>query len=317
MTVNFDTRTSPTYGGKGLSSDVTIGEIEKKENYTVTEADINDVAKGKSDKVDSSTATIGMESPKKGTGKAQDAGTVSAQINWDDGNFIPSALLLALFEANKKMRAANLDARNTELNMQVTSLLGQVKDLKDAAAKNYSAAMLQGVMSIVSGTLSMATSAVGLTKAFGASKDLSKFKDNAEFQKEFKKASLDQSFDEQTRLDFKTQASVAKTDMNTLGQQLQQSANLSQAYSAAGSATSTALGATGSTIAAGQTKEASELEAEGKKKEAEATKIAAELQKTNEYAQNAKEQLKATLDLLQAIANAEKAVSDAVVKNMV
>lgn len=316
MTINTDIKTFNLSKSTAIpQDDGTVQGADKKGTFELTEADINDV--GKSKEAGKGAEMAGMAPPKNGAGKAQDAAKVSAMINWDDGNFIPSDLLLALFEANKKMRAANLDARNTELNMQVNSLLGQAKDIKDASQKTYTASLVQGWVSIGSGVVSGVTSSVGLFKSYGASKDLKDFKATTEMRKELKGLSKDTALTENLRLDAKSMSSDFKANLNVTSKKIDQSANITQASSAAGTAIGSMAGGASTVAAAGQTKEASELEAEGKKKEAEATRMAAELQKTNESAQNAKEQLKATLDLIQAIANAEKSVSDSVNKNMV
>lgn len=308
---------------KAYSQPMTVGEggtvtgAEGKKQYEVTDADVNEVGKNTTTESGKSGQTTGMDVPNNRSDKSNGAGKASSLINWDEGNFIPSDLLLKLFEANKKMRAANLDARNTELNMQVSSLMGQVKDIKDAAAKTYTASLIQGWVSIGSGITSGISSAVGIAKSYGAGKDLKDMKTLTQNRNELSKYSEDASFTSKLSSDFKTAVGEADGRLTILGRQIEQSANVTQSANAAGTAIGSVGGGVGSVASAGQTKEASELEAEGKKKEAEATRIAAELQKTNEYAQNAKEQLKATLDLIQAIANAEKSVTDTVVKNMV
>ena len=316
MTINTDIKTYNLSKTTAIPQDEgTVQGAGKKGTFELTEADVNDVGKSKENVNGGEMA--GMAPPKNGAGKAQDAAKVTAMINWDEGNFIPSDLLLALFEANKKMRAANLDARNTELNMQVNSLMGQAKDIKDAADKTYTASLIQGWVSVGSGVVSGVTSSVGMVKSYGASKDLKEFKTTTEMRKDYKNLSKNTAHEESYRSDFKSMSSDAKANLNVISKKIDQSTNVTQASSAAGTAIGSMAGGASAVAAAGQTKEASELEAEGKKKEAEATRMAAELQKTNEYAQNAKEQLKATLDLIQAIANAEKSVSDSVNKNMV
>ena len=259
----------------------------------------------------------GLPPPKDLAPRKQDVSNAFSSINWDQSDFTSAALMETLFEAAKKMRAAGMEARNTELGLQVNSLLGQVKDIKDAAAKTYTAALVQGWMSIGSGSVSGLASGVGLVKSYGASKDLSEMKTSTELRKEFKLEANDLKNDATVRADFQTSVTGMKAEIGILGRQIDQSGTVSQTTNAAGTAISSIAGGAGSVASAGQTKDAADLEAEGKKKEAEATKISAELQKTNEFTQNAKEQLKAIFDLIQATANAEKAVSDAIVRNMV
>jgi hypothetical protein len=316
MTVNMDVKSL------NLSQPIALGDggvmvqgVEKKPDFEVTDADVNQV--GKAPVAGNDQELLGMTPPPKGAGKASDASKVTSQIDWNNDSFDLSSLMGKLFELNKKMRSANLDARNTELNMQVNSLMGQVKDIKDAAAKTYTANLIQGWVSIGSGAVSAVTSTVGLAKSYGATKDLKDFKTQADQQNKQLTASKDTANEPQVGAGYKADTKVTGNQMNVLGKKIDHATNITQASSAAGTSIGSVAGGAGSVAAAGTNKEAADLEAEGKKKEAEATKVAAELQKTNEYAQNAKEQMKGILDLIQAMANAEKSVQDTVIKNMV
>ena len=315
MQVNNNTPVAPARGanasasidGAPASPQFNATPLDKEEVGTFT---IKNPTQGLQDK--------GMPPPKDAAPSKPAVNNAFTGINWDQSDFTSASLMETLFEAAKKMRAAGMEARNTELGLQVNSLLGQVKDIKDAAAKTYTAALVQGWMSIGSGSVSGLASGVGLVKSYGASKDLSEMKTSTELRKEFKLEANDLKKNDATvRADFQTSVTGMKAEIGILGRQIDQSGTVSQTTNAAGTAISSIAGGAGSVASAGQTKDAADLEAEGKKKEAEATKISAELQKTNEFTQNAKEQLKAIFDLIQATANAEKAVSDAIVRNMV
>ena len=314
MQVNNNTPMNPL--GNSIPVDQASGE-QVVGQFNATQDDKNQV--GQYDKKDNSQniKDQGMPEPKDTSNNKTAVNNAYVSINWDQADFTPMALMEALFEANKKMRAAGMEARNNELNMQVNSLLGQAKDIKDAADKTKTANLIQGWVSIGSGVVSGLSSGVGLGKSYGASKDLKDLKTTTELRKEFKLQAKNQSHDATTRAEFKTEASSMKSDIGVYGRKIDQSSAVTQATNAAGTAIATTAGGAATASAAGKTQEASELEAEGKKKEAEATRMSAELQKTNELTQNAKEQLKAVFDLILATLNAKKSVSDTINKNMV
>ena len=314
MQVNNNAPVAPT---RGANASASIDGAPASPQFNATPLDKEEVGTFTIKNPTQDLQDKGMPPPKDAAPSKPAVNNAFTGINWDQSDFTSATLMETLFEAAKKMRAAGMEARNTELGLQVNSLLGQVKDIKDAAAKTYSAALIQGWMSIGSGVVSGISSGVGLVKSYSAFKDLKEIKLNTGLQKDINALAKDPALNKNMQYQATSVSGELTDRIKYLGMRIDQSTGITQSVNAAGTSITSLAGGIGSVASAGQTKDAADLEAEGKRKEADATKISAELQKTNEFTQNAKEQLKAIFDLIQATANAEKAVSDAIVRNMV
>jgi hypothetical protein len=217
---------------------------------------------------------------------AEKATTALDELSAYDGNLSDmlatmAATMVGIFQ---KLRKSAVEGKVAELKTQVQAMQGQAEKMKEAADKNYSAALVQGWTQFAGAAVGLAGGAVAARTSFKAGQELKLNEGGGA-----------------------SPASHARVDMLNTRSRL--ATELAQS-------TGSMITSLGGLVSAGQKHDADLDEAQGKRLEAQATEAAADMAREEEFAQMWKEGLQRVLDNLKAAIDQEQAASKAIIQNI-
>lgn len=252
-----------------------------------------------------------------------------------------SATMVGIFQ---KLRKSAVDGKVAELKTQVQAMQGQAEKMRDAADKNYNAALIQGWTQFAGGAVGLAGGAVAAHASFKAGKEIKLNEASASASptavgKATSGADDVDGIDDlmaqanagRARADaFKTErpadAAVDRTaeavpaPVNAAAPPVGGRVDLLNSRSRLSTELSQSVGSVitglGGVFSAGQKHDADMDEAQGKTLEAQATKAAANQAREDEISQMAKEAIQRLHDNLKAAIDQEQASSKATIQNI-
>ncbi|MEK7346571.1 MAG: hypothetical protein AAB176_12855 [Pseudomonadota bacterium] len=282
---------------------------------------------------------------------ASKASDVLQELSHYDGNLSDLLASMAATMAGifQKLRKSAVEGKVAELKTQVNAMLGQAGKMRDAADKNYNAALIQGWSQFAGGAVGLAGGAVSAHASFKAGKELQLnqaataapktlaaktpadveadgFDDllkqaggagrpRADAIKGKRPADTASESAQANAPESKPAVATAETAPQSAGRVdlLNTRARLTTELSQSVGTMTTSMGGI---FAAGQKQGAEMDEAQGKELEAQSTQAAANLAREEEFAQMWKEGLQRLLDNLKAAIDQEQATGKATIQNI-
>ena len=251
-----------------------------------------------------------------------------------------SATMAGIFQ---KLRKSAVEGKVAELKTQVHAMQGQAEKMRDAADKNYNAALIQGWTQFAGGAVGLAGGAVAAHASFKAGKEI-KLNQQSTSSSPSAAGKAASGVDEADGFDdLMKQAGTGRARANAFkGERPADTAvdstpdataatppaaphvggrvDLLNSRSRLATELSQSMGSVitgmGGVFSAGQKHAADMDEAQGKELEAKSTQAAADMAREDEFAQMWKEAMQRLMDNLKAAIDQEQAASKATIQNI-